>query len=478
MNINTTISSLQFSPVQEEATAYKAVYFLGIGGIGMSALARYFHKQGCRVSGYDKTATPLTVQLVREGISVHYIDDISLADTQADLVVYTPAVPVGHKEFNYFKDNNYTLKKRSEVLGDITKHHFNIAVAGTHGKTTTSAMIAHLLQHTGFGCNAFLGGIATNYSSNYIASDSTHCVVEADEYDRSFLALSPSIAVITAMDADHLDIYGTEENMQNAFIEFTQRIKPGGSLYVKKGLKRAEELVADNTLTYHITDNSSDIYAKEIKVQEGSYCFDIVVPQEEIKDVVLQMGGRHNIENCLVTVAIGRALKIDTDKIKAAVVSFKGVKRRFENIIASEDVTMIDDYAHHPEEVAALLHGAKELYPARKTLLVFQPHLFTRTRDHAAGFAGVMKQVEEAILLPIYPAREEPIEGVNSEMIADNAGAGTRVLQKEALLSYLQNDWNIGNDKWLILIAGAGDIDNMVLPIKQIIETKIEAKKA
>ena len=478
MRIDTTIPTFKFAPDAHETSAYKAVYFLGIGGIGMSALARYFHKIGARVSGYDKTATPLTLQLVREGISVHYEDDISQADTKADLVVYTPAVPAGHKEYNYFKNHNYKLQKRSEVLGEITKNHFNIAVAGTHGKTTTSAMVAHMLQHTGFGCNAFLGGIATNYASNYIASDSTHCVVEADEYDRSFLALSPSIAVITAMDADHLDIYGTEENMQDAFIAFTKKIKKGGSLYVKKGIQRATELQADNTFTYHITDKASDIYAKEIKVEDGSYCFDIVLPQEELKDVVLQMGGRHNIENCLVTIAIGRALKIEVDKIKTAIASFRGVKRRFENIITSDEVIMIDDYAHHPEEVAALISGAKELYQDRKTLLVFQPHLFTRTRDHATGFAKVMQEIDDAILLPVYPAREEPIEGVNSEMIASKTDNNTRVLEKEALLSYLQNDWKLGKEKWLVIIAGAGDIDNMVLPIKQLIETKISANKA
>ncbi|MCY7291120.1 MAG: Mur ligase domain-containing protein, partial [Ferruginibacter sp.] len=310
-----------------------SIYFAGIGGIGMSALARYFNGQGVKVSGYDKTATPLTQKLMAEGIAIHFEDDVNLLDKNAEVVVYTPAIPATHSELNFYKQNNYTLLKRSDVLGLLSKDTFNICVAGTHGKTTTSSMIAHILKDSGYGCNAFLGGIAANYDTNFWGSRKNVSVVEADEYDRSFLKLNPDIAIITAMDADHLDIYGTEENMQDAFIQFTERIKTGGCLIVKKGLKRMNDFKIDDTCTYSFEDVNANIHIENVEIKNGAYQFDIVNNFWTIKEVVLNMGGLHNIENGMAAIAVAKYLKIGDDKIKAALASFKGVKRRFEYIL-------------------------------------------------------------------------------------------------------------------------------------------------
>ena len=451
-----------------------SIYFAGIGGIGMSALARCFNMRGVKVSGYDKTETALTKKLVQEGIQIHYEDDVNLLDKNADVVVYTPAIPSSHKELNYFKENNYTLLKRSDVLGLLTNDTFNICVAGTHGKTTTSAMIAHILKHSGFGCNAYLGGIAANYDTNYLASSHKVSVVEADEYDRSFLKLQPDVAIITAMDADHLDIYGTAENMEDAFIEFSTKIKSNGCLIIKHGLKRGDDFKINDTCTYSLNDKDANIHVENLQINNGAYEFDVVNNYWTIKDVVLNMGGLHNIENVIAAIGVAKYLKIDDEKIKSAVASFSGVKRRFEYIIKSSELVMIDDYAHHPEELRALITGAKELFPQKKCTVIFQPHLFSRTKDLADGFAEVLSLADEIILMPIYPARELPIEGVTSELILNKMkSSNVKILNKDELLEYL----NIikvlpseGFKEALIITAGAGDIDALVQPIKRIIE--------
>jgi len=461
----------------KEIKDIKRIYFLGIGGIGMSALARYFKANGVSVSGYDKTETVLTKKLAAEGIAIHYEDNIEFIDKEAELVVYTPAVPKDHKELNYFLQNNYNLVKRSEVLGAITNSSYNICIAGTHGKTTTSTMVAHILRHSGYGCNAFLGGIAVNYDSNFWSSPKNFSVVEADEYDRSFLKLSPDVAIISSMDPDHLDIYGTAENMEQAFIDFSARIKPGGLLLSKYGLKRTDDLKADEHLTFHLHNENASVYAANIKMSNGSYRFDVLMQYWELKDVVLNMGGLHNIENMIAAITVAQYLEIDNDKIREAVAGFRGVKRRFEYIVKNDEQVMVDDYAHHPEELRALLSGAKELFPEKKCTVIFQPHLYSRTRDLADGFAETLDLADEVILLPIYPAREEPIDGVNSEMILNKMkNKNKRVLSTENLLKYLESYQvsPLGGDLEgaLLITAGAGDIDTLVEPIKNIIVKK------
>lgn len=444
-----------------------SVYFAGIGGIGMSALARYFNESGVRVSGYDRFSTPLTEKMITEGIRIHYDDDIRLIDKNASVVVYTPAIPATHRGMNYFKLKNYPLAKRSEILGIITKNCFNICVAGTHGKTTTSAMIAHILRYSGKGCTAFLGGIATNYNTNFWMSDNNVCVAEADEYDRSFLELSPDIAVITAMDPDHLDIYGTENNMQDAFVEFGNKIKEGGSLIIKKGLSRSVEFKSNDTMTYSLQDTNSVAYAKNIITQNGSYIFDVVIKNEVLKNIVLNMGGLHNIENAIAAISIAKKLKLQNEVIREAVGAFQGVKRRFEYVIKNNDVVMIDDYAHHPEELIALIQGARSMFPEKKCTVVFQPHLFSRTRDLSDGFGAALSQADEIVLLPVYPARELPIEGVSSDLILDKITiSNKRILSKDELL-----EWVKSNKPKFLVTAGAGDIDGLVIPLKLIIET-------
>ena len=451
-----------------------SIYFAGIGGIGMSALARYFNENGVSVSGYDKTPTPLTDKLIAEGIKIHFEDDIKLLDQSAEIVVYTPAVPKTHKELQFYRDNNYEMLKRSEVLGLLTADTFNICVAGTHGKTTTSAMVAHILKDSGYGCNAFLGGIAANYDTNFWGSDNKVSVAEADEYDRSFLKLSPDVAIITAMDADHLDIYGTEEKMQDAFIEFTERIKKDGCLIVKKGLKRIDEFKVADICTYSFEDATANIHIDKLEIIKGAYQFNLVNNFWTVNEVVLNMGGLHNIENVMAAIAVAKYLKIDDDKIKAAVASFKGVKRRFEYVLKRENVTMIDDYAHHPEELRALITGAKNLFPGKKCIVIFQPHLFSRTKDLADGFAEVLSLADETILLPIYPARELPMPGVTSELILEKmTNKDKKILDKNELIEYLQSRKVDASDEFkgmLIITAGAGDIDTLVEPIKNILE--------
>jgi UDP-N-acetylmuramate--alanine ligase len=448
----------------------RTIYFIGIGGIGMSALARYFHFHGKTVSGYDKTATTLTRELEAEGIPIHYADDPTQIPTDPDLVVYTPAVPNDHRELNYYLDHKKTLMKRSEVLGLITNSSFNICVAGTHGKTTITTMIAHILRHSGYGCNAFLGGIAVNYNSNYWSDERNVCVVEADEYDRSFLRLRPDIAVITAMDADHLDIYGTAEAVEQAFIDFSGCLKPGGLLFSKKGLRREAELKGARHLTYGL-DREADFYASEIRIDQGDYLFRVQSADWSIDKVVLPMGGRHNVENAVAAIAVAHTLGIPGDKIVAAVAAFRGVKRRFEFIVKAPNCVYIDDYAHHPEELRALISGAKELYPEKNCTIIFQPHLFTRTRDFADGFAKSLDLADEVLLLPVYPARELPIAGVTSELIAARMpGEKVHIADKKEILTDLENKVKNGKKPALLITAGAGDIDTLVEPIRHLLE--------
>ncbi|MBS1933815.1 MAG: UDP-N-acetylmuramate--L-alanine ligase [Bacteroidetes bacterium] len=444
----------------------KKIYFIGIGGIGMSALARYFKSHGKEVSGYDKTETTLTKQLVKEGIPVHYEDNISLIPEDVEVVVYTPAIPKDHKELTYYRENSYTVLKRSDVLGVITKSSFNICVAGTHGKTTITTMIAHILRHSGYGCNAFLGGIAVNYNSNFWSNERNVCVVEADEYDRSFLKLHPDVAVITAMDADHLDIYGTEQAVQDAFVEFSGKLKRNGLLVSKLGLKRDSELKGDNHLRYGFENHNADVYAENIRMIHGSYEFDIKEKNWQLKDVILNMGGMHNIENVTAAISVAHYLGITDKKIKDAVESFKGVKRRFEYIIKNERQVFIDDYAHHPEELKALISSAKKLFPELKCTVVFQPHLYSRTRDFADEFAESLDLADEIILLPVYPARELPIEGVSSEMILNKMKkTNKRVIKKNEVVAWISRQ-----KPELLITAGAGDIDTLVTPLKEVIE--------
>jgi UDP-N-acetylmuramate--alanine ligase len=447
----------------------KVIYFIGIGGIGMSALARYFHSRGTRVSGYDKTESSLTKELEQEGMKIHYEDNVDLIPKDAELVVYTPAVPKEHKELVYYQQNGYKVVKRSDVLQIATESSFNICIAGTHGKTTITTMVAHVLRHTGYGCNAFLGGISVNYGTNFWASERNVSVVEADEYDRSFLKLSPDIAIITAMDPDHLDIYGTAEAMEQAFIDFSGKIKEGGLLISKFELKRTKELKGTRHQSYSALNNNADAHAEKIRMINGSYEFDVVIKDKKIENVRLNIGGMHNVENAIAAITTASSLNIEEEKIKAAVADFKGVKRRFEYIIKTDELVFIDDYAHHPEELRALISSAKSLFSDKKGTVIFQPHLYTRTRDLADGFAEVLDMADEVILLPIYPARELPIAGVISDMILDKMKSkNKRVLDKEELKNWIRKDFK--KQGKVLVTAGAGDIDLLVEPIKEILK--------
>lgn len=444
------------------------VYFIGIGGIGMSAIARFFNENGVKVSGYDRTETTLTRQLSAEGMQIHYTDDVNLVDAQASLVVYTPAIPPTHSELKWYREKGYEVVKRSDVLQEITRELFAITVAGTHGKTTISTLISHILRHSGYGCNAFLGGISVNYDRNFWSSEKRVAVIEADEYDRSFLKLSPDIAVLTAMDPDHLDIYGTEKDMQEAFIQYTKNIKPNGTLIAREGLQRAGDLQGDNKLWYSLQSFTANAYAANIRIQQGGYLFDVVQQNWSIKDVSLRIGGTHNIENSVAAITVAQLLGIADDAIKAAIADFKGIRRRFEYVINNDHQVFIDDYAHHPEELRALISSARGLFPDKKCTVVFQPHLYSRTRDFADGFAESLALADEVILLPIYPARELPIEGVNSEMIVGRIkDKPVQIMQQSAVL-----DWLKANTAPLFITAGAGDIDLLKEPAKKILEGK------
>ena len=395
-----------------------------------------------------------------------------MAPKNVDVVIYTPAIPDDNTELLFYKNNNYQVLKRSDILKIITESSFNICVAGTHGKTTVSTMIAHILRHTGYGCNAFLGGISANYGTNFWSSTKNVCVIEADEYDRSFLKLSPNVAVITAVDPDHLDIYGTAEEFQKAFVDFAGKVKQGGCLISKKGLKCEKELMSlssnnlMNKMTYSYSNNSSNVYAHSLNASNGSYSFIVTGKDWVLENVQLNMGGLHNIENMTAAIAVSKYIGIEDEKIKLAVADFKGVKRRFEYIIKNDQQVLIDDYAHHPEELKALINGVRSLFH-KKLTIVFQPHLFSRTKDQADGFAEVLGMADEVIILPIYPAREMPMQGVNSNMIIERMNNNkARIMDKLELI-----DWIKKEKPELLVMAGAGDIDVMVYEAKKILTT-------
>ncbi|GMV78180.1 MAG: UDP-N-acetylmuramate--L-alanine ligase [Chitinophagaceae bacterium] len=445
------------------------IYFIGIGGIGMSALARYFKNKNCEVSGYDRTKTALTQQLENLGIEIHYEENINAIPKEVDVVVYTPAIPKDHKELLYYQQHNFLVVKRSDVLQWITESSFNICVSGTHGKTTVTTMIAHILKHSGFGCNAFLGGISANYNTNFWSSEKNIVVVEADEYDRSFLKLVPDVAVITAMDADHLDIYGTKEEVEKAYIQFSKKLKPNGCLVTKYGLKKENELNATHHYTYSFKNENANVYATNIRVENNSYVFDVVGNNWSIKNILLHMGGLHNIENAIAAITVAKHLQIENEKIKNAIEDFKGVKRRFEYILKNENFVLIDDYAHHPEELKALITGVRSIFKNEKIVLAFQPHLYSRTKDLADDFAKSLDIADEVILLPIYPARELPINGVESEMIVNKM----LLKQKQVLSKENFKNWVKENKPKLLVMAGAGDIDVLVQPIKEILLSSV-----
>lgn len=437
----------------------------------MSALARYFRQQGKEVSGYDKTETALTRALVREEIPVTYRDDPSAIARDIQLVIYTPAIPPDNLILNYFQELGVERMKRSEVLGFITADSLNVCVAGTHGKTTISTMIAHILRDSGVGSNAFLGGISANYQTNFWSDPNNICVVEADEYDRSFLKLHPDIAVISSMDADHLDIYGTAEAVREAFVSFSQKIKSGGTLVKKHGLPVPQPKSGIGQLSYHLTDQQADVYTKNLRIHSGNYVFDVEGRQGILKDVQLNVGGWHNVENALAAITACRKLGLDGEKIIPALHNFRGVRRRFEYHVRRGDVIYMDDYAHHPQELDALITSARELFPDRKMVVVFQPHLFTRTRDFADGFAQVLDKSDQVILLPVYPARELPIEGISSATIADKMVlADKQVLNKKDFLVWIRSLHP--REKMILITAGAGDIDELIEPITQSLQAK------
>ncbi|EGK02258.1 UDP-N-acetylmuramate--L-alanine ligase [Dysgonomonas gadei] len=449
----------------------QSIYFIGIGGIGMSNLARYFMSKGKKVAGYDRTETPLTKDLVTEGAEIHYTDDIKLIpdyckDKESTLVVYTPAVPAENEEVRYFHQNGFTIQKRAQVLGIITKSSKALCCAGTHGKTTTSSMLAHILKQSHLDCNAFLGGILKNYGSNLMLSDkSEFTVVEADEYDRSFHWLHPYMALITSVDPDHLDIYGTEEEYLKSFEKFTSLIQPGGALVMKHNIKLSPKTGKDVRI-YTYSMDKGDFHAQNIKIGNGEISFDFVTPKETIDNIQLGVPVKINIENGIGSMALAWLNGVTAEELRHGMATFMGAKRRFDFLLKTDKIVMIDDYAHHPEELAASITSVKELYPNRKLTGIFQPHLYTRTRDFAPEFARSLSLLDELILLDIYPAREKPIEGVTSKIIFDKVTCPKTLCNKEELLPLLENKDNIE----VLLTMGAGDIDQLLKPIKDILE--------
>ena len=470
----------------------KHFYFLGIGGIGMSALARYFKAMGKEVSGYDKTPTKLTDELIAEGIAIHFEENNELLQskiknqnwtTENTLIIHTPAVPKSHSEYVLLTNLRLNIRKRAEVLGQLTEQAYTIAVAGTHGKTTTSSLIAHILKSSGIDCSAFLGGITKNYNTNLLLSPNlksqsqnfelrtsnlelpieprTNIVVEADEYDRSFLSLYPTITVITSLDADHLDIYGDKQQMQDSYSEFAQQLKPGGKLIINRRVEKDLKYVG-LYLTYSATEEA-DYYAKNIHIENGYYIYDVVTPTGLLEKLTLGLPGFHNVENSLAAIAVAYQMSIPTAEIRKALKSCEGVKRRFDYQVRKNNIVFIDDYAHHPEELRACISSVKEMYPNKKVTGIFQPHLFTRTRDFAEGFAESLDLLDECILLDIYPARELPIAGVTSAMLLSKMKrASSKLCSKPDLLTELNQ-----RKLEVVLTLGAGDIDMLVEPIKR-----------
>ena len=447
-----------------DVNAIKAVYFIGAGGIGMSALVRYFLSKGKKVGGYDRTPSELTEKLIKEGALIHYEDNICSipADFKAKestLIVYTPAIPASHTEFTWFRDNGFSIQKRSQVLGMLTRSGKGLCVAGTHGKTTTSTMAAHLLHQSHVECNAFLGGISKNYGTNLLLSDkSEYVVIEADEFDRSFHWLTPFATVITATDADHLDIYGTKEAYLESFSHYTSLIQPGGALIMREGIELDPQLQEGVTL-YTYSRQSGDFHAENVRIGNGEIFFDYISPLGNIKDIQLGVPVAINIENGIAAMALAQLSGVDNDEIKQAMATFRGVDRRFDFKIKNDKVVFLSDYAHHPEEIKQSILSMRALYNDKKLTAVFQPHLYTRTRDFYQEFADSLSLLDEVILTEIYPARELPIEGVSSQLIYDHLRPGIEkcICRKEDIIQVLKEK------KIEVLITlGAGDIDNYV----------------
>lgn len=452
----------------------QSIYFIGIGGIGMSNLARYFMSKGKKIAGYDRTKTPLTEALAAEGAEIHYEDNISLIpdyckDKDSTLIVYTPAVPSDNEEVKYFHDNGFTIQKRAQVLGTITKSSKALCCAGTHGKTTTSSMLAHILKQSHLDTNAFLGGILKNYGSNLMLSDkSEFTVIEADEYDRSFHWLHPYMELITSVDPDHLDIYGTEEEYLKSFEKFTSLIQSGGALVMKHNIKLAPKVNQD-VKVYTYSMDKGDFHAENVRIGNGEIYFDFVTPKEIIKNVQLGVPVKINIENGIGAMALAWLNGANADELRHGMATFQGARRRFDFILKTDKIVMIDDYAHHPQELAASITSVKALYPDRKLTGIFQPHLYSRTRDFADDFARSLSLLDELILLDIYPAREKPIEGVTSSIIFDKVTCPKVLCNKEELLPLLERKTDIE----VLLTVGAGDIDQLLEPIRAILEQKL-----
>ncbi len=449
--------------------AWKNVYFIGIGGIGMSAIARYYKFKGYNVGGYDRTPSELTAELESEGIAVHYEDDITRIPTSVDdtLVVYTPAVPESLQELQYVREHGYRVIKRSRMLGEISEGQKCLAVAGTHGKTTTSTLTAHILTESGEGCTAFLGGISKNYGTNLLMSKNDVVVAEADEFDRSFLQLHPDIAVITAMDADHLDIYGDLAHVQEAFRQFASQVK--GTLIIKHGLPVSSSDTAARILSYHFSDTAADFHAENLSVDAlGHFSYDLHHPGGVIPGIRVGTLGWVNVENSVAAAAIALTHGIAPEAIRNAIGSFQGAKRRLDEHINTPGLTYIDDYAHHPAELATAISSIREIFPGRKLTGIFQPHLYTRTRDFAPEFAQALSALDKLILLDIYPAREEPIPGVTSEIIFKDVTAPEKVLiTKEELMPYLEKE-----PVDVLVTFGAGNIDRYIEPIKEMLTAR------
>ena len=450
---------------------YSNIYFIGIGGIGMSAIARYYHQKGLKVTGYDKTPSELTLALENEGIEVHYEDNIDFIpkDVENTLVVYTPAVPKDMGELVYVQEKGYRVIKRSRTLGEIAQGQRCLAVAGTHGKTTTSTLLAHIFHDSKEGCSAFLGGISKNHDTNLLVSENNTIVAEADEFDRSFLQRFPEIAVSTSMDADHLDIYSDISNMHDAFKAFASQVS--GTVITKLGLPICQEDTKAEILRYSYDDSKADFFAGNITVDEcGYFTFDLHWPGGTIKDCKVGIPGWINVENAVAASAIALTYGLDPEKVKAALASFQGVKRRFDIHLNTPQCSYIDDYAHHPKEIAAAVSSMREIFPGRRLTAIFQPHLYTRTRDFADEFAQALSQVDKLILLDIYPAREEPIPGVTSEIIFSNVTIKEKVLlNKEELMDYLQTE-----PVDTLITFGAGNIDRYIKPITEMLCQRLQ----
>uniref|UniRef100_A0AB33JLI6 UDP-N-acetylmuramate--L-alanine ligase n=2 Tax=unclassified Prevotella TaxID=2638335 RepID=A0AB33JLI6_9BACT len=451
----------------------KAVYFVGAGGIGMSAIARYFINKGLVVAGYDKTPSALTQRLEKEGMLVHYeenIDEIPHAckKPESTLVIFTPAIPESHQELTYFRQNGFEVQKRAQVLGTLTRSHKGLCVAGTHGKTTTSTMCAHIMHQSHVDCNAFLGGISKNYGTNYILSDSEYVVIEADEFDRSFHWLSPWISVITSTDPDHLDIYGTKEAYLESFRHYTELIQPGGALILRKDLEMKQH-VAEGVKVYEYSLDEGDFHAENIRIDNGEITFDFVSPIENVKDVQLGQPVPINIENGIAAMAMAQLSGCSAQELKYGMSTYHGVERRFDFKIKNDKLVFLSDYAHHPKEIYQSAKSIRELYKDRKITAIFQPHLYTRTRDFYSEFADALSLLDEVILCDIYPARELPIEGVTSQLIYDSLKPGVQksMIHKEDVLALVKE-----RDFDVLIVLGAGDLDNYVPQMTKILENK------